>query len=328
MHALFLHGDLRAPDVRLEPLVLDALPEGEVLIRAEWSSLNYKYALAITGKGRIVKGKTPFVPGIDVAGVVETSTSPEFHPGQPVLVTGWGLGESRWGGLASHVRMPASQVVPLPEGLSTWQAMAYGTAGFTAALAVLALQRAAITPEVGPLLVTGATGGVGSWSVWLLSQLGYAVTAATGKAESHAYLKGLGASEVVGREETTRAVRPLEAGRFAGGIDSVGGDALAWLLAHTQTHGAVAACGLAASAELHTTVMPFILRGVSLLGIDSNTCPMPLRNAAWELLARFTREEQLRAVAHTIALHEVVAVAQRFMEGRVQGRYVVNVREN
>jgi len=327
MHALYLKGDLKAPEVHIEPLSLDALPQGEVLLRAEWSSLNYKDALALTGKGRIIKGKTPFVPGIDVAGVVETSSSPAFHPGQPVLVTGWGLGESRWGGLASHVRMPASQVVPLPDGLTTWQAMAYGTAGFTAALAVLALQRSGMEPASGPLLVTGATGGVGSWSVWLLSQLGYAVTAATGKPESHAYLTGLGASEMISREESSRAVRPLEAGRFAGGIDSVGGDALAWLLAHTQAHGAVAACGLAASAELHTTVMPFILRGVSLLGIDSNTCPMPLRRKAWGLLAQFTHEDQLRTVAHTIPLHEVRSVAQQFIEGRVQGRYVVNVCE-
>lgn len=327
MHALYLKGDLKAPVVQIEPLKLDALPPGDVLIRAEWSSLNYKDALAVTGRGRIIKGKAPFVPGIDVAGVVEASASPEFHPGHPVLVTGWGLGESQWGGLASHVRVPAAHVVPIPNGLSTWQAMAFGTAGFTAALAVLALQRNEITPETGPLLVTGATGGVGSWSVWLLARLGYTVTAATGKPDSHAYLKALGAVEVASRQETSAPVRPLEAGRFAGGIDSVGGPALAWLLAHTQTHGAVAACGLAASAELHTTVMPFILRGVALLGVDSNTSPTPLRKAAWNLLARHTRDEDLQAVARTIPLHEVEAVAQQFMEGRVQGRYVVNVRE-
>lgn len=327
--ALVLHGTPSAPDPRLDTVTLPAPGDGEVVVRVAASSLNYKDGLAVTGKGKIVRADFPFVPGIDLAGTVATSRDAAMPEGTPVVLTGWGTGESRWGGYATHAVARASHLVRLPDGLTPHDAMALGTAGLTAMLAVMALEAPGAVPgglaDVdGDVVVTGASGGVGSLAVHLLAQSGRRVVASSGK--DPAYLARLGASEVIGREVLGGGThRPMEAGRWSGAVDTVGGATLAGVLATTKTHGRVAACGNAQSADLATTVFPFILRGVSLLGIDSNTCPMPLREKAWARLARDVDRGVLAGLTTTIGLADVPAWAERITTSAVQGRVVVDL---
>ena len=302
------------------------LPEGDVLVRVAYSSLNYKDGLAVTGKGKIIRGEYPFVPGIDLVGTVETSESSDYAPGDAVIVTGWGIGEDYWGGYAQKARVRSAWCVPLPEGLTPKEAMAIGTAGFTAMLSLVALEEQDVRPDSGEVVVTGASGGVGSIAVALLGRLGYDVVASTGSEAAHDYLTDLGATRIIHRDELGQGPRrPLDAGRWAGGIDTVGGATLAALLSQTGRHGAVAACGLAGGSELNTTVFPFILRGVSLHGIDSNTCPPDVRREAWQRLARDLPKEAFAAITQTIPLADVPAMSEAILKGDVRGRVVVEV---
>lgn len=302
------------------------LPEGDVLVRVVYSSLNYKDGLAVTGKGKVIRGDYPFVPGIDLAGTVETSESGDYAPGDEVIVTGWGIGEETWGGYAQKQRVRSEWLVPLPEGMAMKEAMAIGTAGFTAMLAAMALEEHGVRPDAGEVVVTGASGGVGSMAVAILGRLGYDVVASTGSEAAHAYLHHLGAARIMGREALGEGPRrPLDSARWAGGIDAVGGRTLAALLSQTARHGAVAACGLAGGSDLHTTVFPFILRGVNLLGIDSVQCPADVRREAWHRLARDLPKEMLEVITQTIPLGDVPRVSEEILEGNVRGRVVVDV---
>ncbi|MEM1043364.1 MAG: MDR family oxidoreductase [Bacteroidota bacterium] len=302
------------------------LPEGDVLIDVAYSSLNYKDGLAVTGKGKIVRGTFPFVPGIDLAGTVAASESDRFAPGDAVILTGWGTGEDRWGGFAERARASAEHLVALPDGLSLHESMAIGTAGFTAVLAVTALEEHGVTPASGEVVVTGASGGAGSLAVALLARLGYDAVASTGTPSAHGYLRTLGASRIIRRDELGDGpARPMEKARWAGAVDGVGGKTLATLLAQTDRHGSVAAYGLAQSHELSTTVFPFILRGVNLLGVDSNTCPPERRRAAWDRLADLLTSDDLDAMQQTIGLGEVVDFSEKITRGETQGRIVVDV---
>lgn len=304
------------------------LPEGDVLVRVAYSSLNYKDGLAVTGKGKVVRGDYPFIPGIDLVGTVETSESGDYAPGDEVIVTGWGIGEEHWGGYAQKQRVRSEWLVPLPEGMTPKEAMAIGTAGFTAMLAVMALEARDVRPGSGEVVVTGASGGVGSIAVAILGRLGYDVVASTGSETAHGYLKGLGAARIIHRDELGQGPRrPLDSARWAGGIDTVGSATLAAMLSQTSRHGSVAACGLAGGSELNTTVFPFILRGVSLLGIDSNTCPADVRRTAWGRLARDLPKEALAALTQTIPLTDVPAMSEEILKGHVQGRVVVAVAD-
>ncbi len=301
----------------------EALPAGEVTVRVAYSTLNYKDALAITGRGKIVRA-FPMVPGIDFAGTVEESASPDFKPGDQVLLTGWGVGERHWGGLAEYARVKASWLTHLPAGLTPEQAMGFGTAGLTAALCVIALEDAGIAPSEREVVVTGAAGGVGSIAVALLAQVGFNVTASTGRPAEEDYLRQLGARQIIDR--ATLAIpskRPLESERWAGGIDTVGSETLASVLRATAYTGAVAACGLAGGTDLPTTVLPFILRGVRLLGVDSVMAPAARRDAAWTRLARDFPIAMLSQVTRTVALAEVPALAATLLDGTVRGRLVV-----
>lgn len=300
------------------------LPEGEVTVRVEYSTLNYKDALAITGKGPVVR-RFPMVPGIDLAGTVEASDSASFAPGEPVLLNGWGVGEGHWGGLAQKARLKADWLIPLPEAFSTQQAMAIGTAGYTAMLSVMALERHGLTPASGPVLVTGANGGVGSFSIALLAALGYEVMASTGRPEEADYLKRLGASQIIDRAELTEKGKPLAKERWAGAIDSAGSHTLANVCAGTRYGGVVAACGLAQGMDFPSTVAPFILRGVTLAGIDSVMRPREDRLAAWTRLAETLDTAILDEIAHQIGLGEAIETAGQLIEGKVRGRVVVNV---
>ena len=305
-------------------LNLTDLPAGEVLVAVDFSSLNYKDGLAVTGKGKIVR-RFPLVPGIDFAGTVLESSSSAYRPGDPVVLTGWGVGESFWGGYAQRARVAADWLVPLPVGLDSRQAMAIGTAGFTAMLCVLALEHAGLKPDAGkPVLVTGASGGVGSVAVALLAGLGYRVAAVTGRPENETFLRELGAAEIIDREQMNRPFRPLETQLWAGVVDTVGGSILARALAETDYGGAVAACGLAGGVDLPTTVMPFILRGVQLLGVDSVMCPLPLRRPAWARLVRDLPSATLERLTQTISLAEVPPLAEAILAGQVRGRIVVD----
>ncbi len=302
------------------------LPDGDVLIDVAYSSLNYKDGLAVTGKGKIVRGDFPFVPGIDLAGTVAKSESDRFAPGDEVILTGWGTGEDRWGGFAQRARATADHLVSLPEGLSLHEAMVIGTAGFTAMLAVMALEEHGVVPASGEVVVTGASGGAGSMAVALLHRLGYDVVASTGTEAAHDYLRTLGATRIIGRDELGNGPKhPMEKGRWAGAIDGVGGKTLATLIAQTERHGSIAAYGLAQSHELNTTVFPFILRGVNLLGIDSNTCPPERRRAAWQRLADLLTSADLEAMQQTIGLGDVIAYSETITRGETQGRIVVDV---
>jgi acrylyl-CoA reductase (NADPH) len=309
--------------VRRRPLA--DLPEGDVLVRVSHSSLNYKDALAATGLPGVVRN-FPHVPGIDAAGTVAQSASPDFSPGQPVLVTGYELGAPRWGGWAEYVRVPAGWIVPLPLSLSPREAMVYGTAGFTAAQSVLALEHNGVAPGSGEVVVTGASGGVGSIAVALLAKLGYTVVAVSGKPAAHDLLKRLGAAKIVGREEVRdTSDRPLLTARWAGAIDTAGGATLSTLLRSIRNEGCVAACGLVDSGELPITVYPFILRGVTLAGIGSAGCPMPRRLEVWRRLAGPWKLSLPGELVTTIGLPEVDEYVPRILAGQIVGRTVIDV---
>jgi acrylyl-CoA reductase (NADPH) len=299
--------------------------DGDVLVRIEYSSLNYKDALAITGKAPIVR-KFPMVAGIDFAGVVEESGDPRFRPGHRALANGHGLGEDHWGGLASHARVPASWLQPVPEPFSTRDAMCAGTAGYTAALAVQALIHHGVKRDAGPVLVTGASGGLGGFAVMLLSALGFNAVASTGRTEEESYLKNLGASAIVPRDELAGPHKPLAKARWAGVIDTVGGIILANACAAVTPRGAVASCGNAAGMDLPLTVAPFILRGIALCGIDSNHAPTTEREAAWKMLATSIPPLRMYVMAREIGLGDVISAAPDLLAGRIRGRIVVDVR--
>ena len=301
------------------------LMDGDVTVAVEWSTINYKDGLAITDKAPVVR-RFPMIPGIDCAGVVESSSHPDWKLGDKVILNGWGTGETHLGAYAEKTRVKGQWLVRLPAGLSTREAMAIGTAGYTAMLAVMALERHGLTPEQGPVVVTGAAGGVGSVAVALLAKLGFQVVASTGRPQEADYLKGLGAAEIIDRAELAGPVKPLAKERFAGGIDSVGSATLANLLSMTKYGGAVAACGLAGGMDLPTSVAPFILRGVSLLGIDSVQCSPKLRTEAWRRLDSDLDRGKIQAMAREIGLPEVVGAAETILEGRVRGRIVVKIR--
>jgi len=310
--------------VRLTDFDEKDLMDGEVTVRVEWSTVNYKDGLAVTGKAPVVR-RFPMIAGVDFAGTVESSTHPSWKAGDQVILNGWGLGETHLGAYAEKARVKGDWLVRRPARISAREAMAIGTAGYTAMLAVMALERAGIDPSRGPVIVTGAAGGVGSVAVALLAKLGYAVAASTGRPEESAYLKELGASEVVNRSELTGPVRPLGKERWAAGIDVVGSTALANVLSMTRYGGAVAACGLAGGMDLPSSVAPFILRGVSLLGIDSVMCPLPLRQEAWRRLETDLDRAKIAAMANEIGLDEVIAAGRRIVEGKVRGRIVVKI---
>ena len=301
------------------------LMDGDVTVRVEWSTVNYKDGLAITGKAPVVR-RFPMIAGVDFAGTVESSTHPKWKPGDQVILNGWGVGETHLGAYAEKARVKGDWLVRRPAGISTRDAMAIGTAGYTAMLAVMALERAGINPSRGPVIVTGAAGGVGSVAVALLAKLGYAVAVSTGRPEEAAYLKGLGASEIINRNELAGPARPLAKERWAGGIDAVGSTTLANVLSMTRYGGAVAACGLAGGMDLPTTVAPFILRGISLIGIDSVMCPLPHREAAWRRLEADLDHKKVMAMASEINLDEVIAAGGRIVDGKVRGRIVVKIR--
>ncbi len=310
----------------LQTLEDDALPVHEVLVDIDYSTLNYKDALALTNTLPIVK-QYPLVPGIDFSGTVLKSDSPEFQAGQKVVLNGWGVGETYWGGLSEKASVDADWLVPLPDVFSTKDAMMIGTAGYTAMLCVLALEEQGVTPDTGDILVTGAVGGVGSVAVRLLSKLGYRVTALTGRGEERAYLEGLGASDVILRSEyQEEAFPPLAKERWAGAIDTVGGVVLSNICASMKYGGVVAATGLAGGMDFPATVMPFILRAVKLIGVDSVYCPKPKRLLAYDRLAALLTSEDLASIAQVIKLDEVLDVVPQFMSGQVKGRLVVDVR--
>ncbi len=327
LRALILDQKNDAVEGSVEEIDEDRLPAGEVLIDVFFSSLNYKDALAVTGKGKIVRGSYPFVPGIDLVGRVRASDSDRFQRGDLVIGTGWGLGEAHWGGYAETQRVQSAWLVPLPEGMSPEASMVAGTAGLTAMLSVMALESHGVGPDEGEVLVTGASGGVGSFAVALLSAEGYRVEASTGNAEAHDYLRRLGADRILDRDELSAgAARPLDSARWAGAIDVVGGKTLEALVSRLDRHGAVAVCGLAGGHELHTTVYPFILRGVDMLGIDSNTCPGDVRRRAWKRLANCMTDRLVREIkAASIGLADVPAYSDRLLAGRIRGRVVVDV---
>ncbi len=300
------------------------LPEGDVTIDVAYSTLNYKDGLAITGKSPIAR-KFPMVPGIDLVGTVRDSSNAEWKAGDQVVLNGWGVGEGHWGGLAQVARLKGEWLVPLPAAFSPKQAMAIGTAGYTAALCVDALVNAGVTPDQGEVLVTGATGGVGSVAVALLKKAGFTVAGSTGKASEHAYLTQLGADSIIDRSELSERGKPLQRERWAGVVDSVGSMTLANACAATRYGGAVAACGLAQGADFPATVMPFILRGVRLLGVDSVMCPKGPRLAAWNRLARDLDPALLDVIAHEIGLGEAIAAASDLIDGKVRGRIIVDV---
>ena len=323
--ALVLHKEGRSVSASVESLPVEQLPDEEVLVEVHYSSINYKDALAVTGKGAIIRGDYPFVPGIDLAGTVISSRSSSFKAGDQVIGTGWGIGENYWGGYASQMRLSADWLVPLPASMSPKTAMALGTAGFTAMQSILTLEHHNVTSDSGEIVVTGATGGVGSLSVALLHSLGYKVVASTGKADAHEYLKRLGATRIIERDQLGEgARRPLDKGFWAGAVDSVGGTTLAALISQTKRHGCIAACGLAGGAEFATTVFPFILRGVTLAGIDSNTCPHPVRKEIWRRLEHLDTE-LLDSITHTIPLAQVPEWCNTLLAGRIKGRIVVDL---
>jgi acrylyl-CoA reductase (NADPH) len=300
------------------------LMEGDVTIRIEWSTLNYKDGLAVTGKAPVVR-RFPMIAGIDFAGTVEQSSHPQWKAGDKVICNGWGMGETHLGAYAEKARVKGDWLVRLPEGMSTREAMAIGTAGYTAMLSVLALEKHGLTPKHGPIVVTGAAGGVGSVATAVLSKLGYHVIASTGRVSETDYLKSLGAAEVIDRSELSGAAKPLAKERWAGGIDSVGSTTLANLLSMTKYGGAIAACGLAAGMDLPSSVAPFILRAVCLLGIDSVMCPSERRKVAWNRLASDLDRGKLTEITHEIGLNEVVDAGAKILAGQVRGRIVVKI---
>ncbi|MCP3406104.1 MDR family oxidoreductase [Bradyrhizobium sp. CCGB01] len=300
------------------------LMDGDVTVRVEWSTLNYKDGLALTGKAPVVR-RFPMIAGIDFAGTVETSSHPQWKAGDKVVCTGWGMGETHLGAYAEKARVKGDWLVALPQGLSARDAMAIGTAGFTAMLSVLALEKHGLSPKSGPVVVTGAAGGVGSVATAVLSKLGYHVIASTGRASEADYLKEIGAAEVIDRNELSGAAKPLAKERWAGGVDSVGSTTLANLLSMTKYGGAIAACGLAAGMDLPSSVAPFILRGVCLLGIDSVMCPIEPRKAAWQRLASDLDRTKLSEITHEISIEDVAEWGAKILAGQVRGRIVVKI---
>lgn len=326
--ALLLEQEGTAVTPHLRQLSVADLPAGDVLVQVHYSSLNFKDSMAIANKGII--RKFPAIPGIDLAGVVVESSSPDYHPGDAVVLTGWGVGERHWGGYSQYARVKAEWLVPLPAGLSLLQAMQVGTAGFTAMLCVDALEQHGLTPASGPILVTGASGGVGSVALLILAQRGYQVWALTSRAAQGEYLQGLGAAKIVSRDDYATPSKPgrftLESETFAGVIDTVGGDILSSLIARVSYGGAIAACGLVGGTNLDTTVFPFILRGISLLGIDSVRCPTAKRARIWQRIATDLPLPRLAEASRTIALPEVVAAAAEMQAGKAIGRVVVDLQ--
>lgn len=311
--------------VQVSQLDETQLPEGDVTIDVAFSTLNYKDGLAITGRGPVVR-KFPMVPGIDLVGTVSESSNPEFKAGDTVVLNGWGVGEGHWGGLSQKARLKGDWLIKLPAGFTGQQAMAIGTAGYTAALCVDALVKHGVTPDQGEILVTGATGGVGSVAIALLKKAGFTVAASSGKASEHEYLQKLGASTIIDRNELSEKGKPLQKERWAGVIDSVGSHTLVNACAQTKYRGAVAACGLAQGGDFSATVMPFILRGVALLGVDSVNCPKGPRMAAWERLARDLDPAALELIAGTvIGLNDAIQAATDLIDGKVRGRIIVDV---
>lgn len=300
------------------------LPAGDVVVRVEYSSLNYKDALAVTGRGPVIR-KFPIVPGIDLVGAVAGSTHADWKSGDRVVVNGWGMGETDWGGFAQKARLPAGWLLRLPAAISTRQAAAIGTAGYTAALCVMALQKHGLKPADGPVLVTGASGGVGSVAVALLAGLGHAVTAATGKPQESAYLRDLGAADIISRDELGAPGKPLQRERWAGTVDTVGSHTLANACAQTRWNGAVAACGLAQGGDFPSTVMPFILRGVTLYGINCVFVDNATRARAYELLAQHVVGAKLDEMTSEIGLSQVVEASHALLDGKHRGRTVVAV---
>ncbi|TVT60384.1 MAG: oxidoreductase [Azoarcus sp. PHD] len=300
------------------------LPEGDVTVNVQYSTLNYKDGLAITGKGPVVR-KFPLVPGIDLVGTVESSSHEGIAVGDAVVLNGWGVGEGHWGGLAQKAKLKGEWLVPLPSAFTPKQAMAIGTAGYTAMLCVLALERHGVTPDKGEILVTGANGGVGSVAVALLAKLGYTVVASTGRPQEADYLKSLGAAEIIDRAQFSAAGRPLAKERWAGAVDTVGSHTLANVCASARYRGVVTACGLAQGMDFPATVAPFILRGVTLAGVDSVMCPRVDRLEAWARLARDLDVSKLDLITHEIALSDAIPAASDLLEGKIRGRVVVDV---
>lgn len=322
--AILIDKNASTYNARLADMSEDQLLEGDVTVRVSYSTLNFKDGLAITGNSPVVR-KFPMVPGIDFAGIVEESTHPRYKAGDRVLLNGWGVGESHWGGLAQKASVQGDWLIPLPSGLDEHQAMAIGTAGYTAMLCLMALERHGITPDKGDILVTGANGGVGSFAVSLLARNGYSVIAATGRPEESEYLKKLGAQSVINRNELSEPGRPLSKERWAGAIDSVGSHTLANVCAATRAEGAVAACGLAQGMDLPATVAPFILRGVSLLGINSVTQVYERRVEAWNRLQTDLDLSMLSEITREITLGEAITASTDLLQGKIRGRLVVNV---
>jgi acrylyl-CoA reductase (NADPH) len=322
--ALVLHEEGGKTVPRIEAVDETRLPPGEVTVKVECSTLNYKDGMILQGIGRLVR-TYPHIPGIDFAGTVEASEAPEFKPGDPVILTGWRVGEVQWGGYAEKARVKAAFLVRRPEGLSAHQAMAIGTAGFTAMLAVMALERHGLRPGSGDVLVTGAAGGVGSIALSVLSNLGCRVVASTGRPALQSYLSELGAAELIDRESlAAKPSRPLDTERWAGAVDAVGGATLATILTQLKYRASVAACGLAGGSDLPATVIPFLLRGVNLLGIDSVMCPREERIEAWARLVRDLPLDRLERLTQTVPLSALPELASRILKGEIRGRTVVD----
>jgi acrylyl-CoA reductase (NADPH) len=322
--AIVINKDDKGYRAELGQLEESALPAGDVRVRVHYSTLNYKDGLAITGKGPVVRS-FPMVPGIDFAGEVLESTSPEFKVGDAVLLNGWGVGEGHWGGLAQQARVKADWLIPLPKGFTAKQALAIGTAGYTAMLCVMALQKHGVKPADGEVLVTGAAGGVGSFAIALLSKLGFTVVASSGRPQEAEYLRSLGAAEVIDRSSLSEPGKPLARERWAAVVDSVGSHTLVNACAATKSEGAVAACGLAQGMDFPGTVAPFILRGVTLYGINSVTVPKAKRIAAYEQLSALVDLTTLESISQEISLGEVIQYADALMKGNVRGRVIVDV---
>ena len=323
--AIVIDKSAAGQDVRLAEFDENDLMEGDVTVAVDWSTVNYKDGLALTGKAPVVR-RFPMIPGIDFAGTIESSSHPAWKAGDKVVLNGWGLGETHLGAYAEKARVKGDWLVRLPGTMSARDAMAIGTAGYTAMLAVMALEHAGVTPSRGPVVVTGAAGGVGSVAIAVLAKLGYAVTASTGRPSETDYLKGLGATDIIDRKELTGSPRALAKERWAGGIDAVGSTTLANVLSMTRYGGAVAACGLAGGMDLPTSVAPFILRGVSLIGIDSVMCPMELRQQAWRRLETELDRGKIAAMTSEVDLANVIETGTRIIDGQVRGRIVVKVR--
>ncbi|MDO6681846.1 MDR family oxidoreductase [Oceanobacter sp. 5_MG-2023] len=320
--AIQINKDDQGYRAELTQLDDSALPEGDVTVKVHYSTLNYKDGLALTGKAPVVR-RFPLTPGIDLVGTVESCSSEAFAVGDTVLLNGFGVGEVHSGGLAQRARLNSDWLIPLPEGLSGQQAMSIGTAGYTAMLCVQALQRNGVTPDQGDILVTGANGGVGSFAIGLLSRLGYRVIVSTGRPEEADYLKQLGAADIIERRLLSEPGKPLQKEQWAGAVDSVGSHTLANVLAGTRYGGTVAACGLAQGADLPATVMPFILRGITLAGVDSVMRPKADRLAAWKQLAELVDAEMLAGITREIGLEQVIETASDLLAGKVRGRIVV-----